>query len=280
MFESGDGKTSLYLNNSTAAINLGDSKASLAYINRINTRAFSWGVGAYATSNSGVTALFSSEKAKAPEGGGSVVFAEHLGLKRQQNNVGNPFPEREGIVLLDVGYGRSSFYLYPANLIPSTSTRKTDFNRFRTITAVNYYYGGQYFFGIAAGAERRNNLSDLKSTNLQTVVVPGTPNSIVSAQAGYYGSYKQYVAAPIYTDFLIYLPKKIAVPGFDNRVGFDLISRSDLASPNRGSSGGIGIFLFKEGKQQEGSPIGGVTATFDGTKFVLSLTTGFTSSSK
>jgi hypothetical protein len=180
--------------------------------------------------------------------------------------------------LVDIGYGRSSFYLYPTNGTPSTDTPKTNFDRFRAVTAYNFFYRGFLIWGVAAGAERRNNLSDLKSTSLETVIVPApaeSQSSIVKTQAGYYGDYKKYIGAPIYTDALFYLPSKVMLPGFDNRIGIDLITRSDVAAPNRSSKGGLGIFLFK--KDDPLTAIGGATATYDGDKFQLSLTVGLTS---
>jgi hypothetical protein len=282
LFQSGDGKTSLYLRDSTAAINLGDSKASLGYTSETNDNPWSWGAGVYATSNSGIISLFSSDDAKAPEGGGGGVVAYHWtnvlpgcpkGFEHCTINV------KEHTLLLDAGYGRSSFFLYPTAVDPSTSLSKTDFNRFRTIVAWNFFFAGNKIVGFATGVERRNNLDDLKSVNLDTVVIPaptGTPNSIVKMQAGYYGDYKKYIGAPIYFDLLRFLPSKVKIPGFDDRLAFDLLSRADIAAPNRGANGGIGLFLMDS--KDPLKTLGGVTATYDGTKFQFSLTAGFTSS--
>jgi hypothetical protein len=284
LLQSGDGKTALYLRESAAAINLGDSKASLAYTSETTNNPWSWGTGIYATSNSGIASLFSSEKAKAPEGGIGGVIAYHLtnvrpgcppGFEKCVLNV------KEHTLLVDGGYGRSSFYYYPAGVVPSASTSKTDFNRFRTFLVWNFFESGHTIFGLAAGAEKRNNLADLKSVSLATTVVAaptGSQSSIVKSQAGYYGNYKQYIGAPIYADMLRYLPSWAKIPGFDQRLGVDLLSRADVSAPNRGANGGIGLFLFDS--KDPLKTLGGVTATYDGTKFQLSLTTGFTSSAK
>jgi hypothetical protein len=275
LYQSGNGETAIYLRQSTTAVNLGDSKASVAYIDRTNIHPYSWGVEAYATANTGVASLFASTQPKAPEGGGSGTLVRHYILAKRPVVGAGAGPAKEDWLLVDGGYGRSSFYIYPTNAAPSTSTAKTSFERFRTILAYNYFAGGDRILGFAAGAERRNNLSNLKSTSQQTVVVagaPGSTSSIVTTQAGYYGNYKVYIAAPIYTDALFYLPGKVMVPGFDNRIGVDLFTRSDLAAVNRGSAGGIGIFLFK--KSDPLSSIGGLTASYDGTNFQVSLTAG------
>jgi len=281
MFESGDGRTSLYLRQPTAAVNLGDSKASFGYLHRVSTSPISLGVGAYATANTGIASLFSSDKPKAPEGGFDGVLGYHYDPKPADCPNGQAtcsFVVKNNTFLIDGGYGRSSFYLYPTGVPPSANTQKANFDRFRALTGWNLFYNGRIVLGLVAGAERRNNLSDLKSVSLETTIVaapPGGSSSIVKTQAGYYGTYKEYVGAPIYEDFLFYVPVKVKAPGSNNRLGLDLLSRSDAAAVNRGASGGIGLFLFD--KDDPFKTIGGITATYDGTKFQVSLTIGFTS---
>jgi len=277
LFQSGDGQTSLYLRQATAAVNLGDSKASFGYVHRINTQPMSFGFDGYATANSGLTSLFSSSKPKAPEGGFDGMIARHYVFAKMPKP-GTSGPAREDTFLLDAGYGRSSFYQYATNATPSTSAPKTNFDRFRAIAAYNFFAGGDKIFGIAAGAERRNNLANLSAASIQTVLVPAAPggaSSVVKTQAGYYGNYRTYIGAPVYTDFLYFLPPlKKPIPGYDYRLGIDLLTRSDVAAVNRSSAGGIGLFLLKGSDPL--CPVGGVTATYDGTTIVLSLTTGIT----
>jgi hypothetical protein len=277
LFQSGDGQTSLYLRQATAAINLGDSKASFGYVHRVNIKPTSFGFDGYATANSGLTSLFSSDKPKAPEGGFDGMVARHYVFAKMPTP-GTSGTAKEDTLLLDAGYGRSSFYEYATNAAPSTSAPKTNFDRFRVVAAYNFFLGGDKIFGIASGAERRNNLADLKAASIETVLVAaptGTTSSVVKTQAGYYGDYKTYVGAPVYTDFLYFLPKlKKPIPGFDYRLGIDLLTRSDLGAVNRSAKGGFGLFLLKGSDPL--SPIGGFTATFDGTTYQLSLTTGIT----
>jgi len=274
LFQSSDGQSSVYLRQSSATFNLGDSKASIGYVNRVNIKKTFWGFEGYATANSGVTSLFSSDKPKAPEGGGDFTVGRHFVLVPMPV-AGVKAKAREDWWLIDVGYGHSSFYLYPKGSTPEANTPKTNFDRFRAIAAYNYFTSGNLIAGIAAGAERRNNLSDLTSVSLATVIVPaptGSQTSIEKTQAGYYGNYKEYIAAPIYTDILFY-PGKASVPAFGNRLGIDFFSRSDVAAANRSSSGGLGIFMFK--KEDPLTPIGGISASFNGTKVQLALTVGF-----
>jgi hypothetical protein len=274
LFQSSDGQSAVYLRQSSATFNLGDSKAAIGYVHRINIKKTFWGFEGYATANSGVTSLFSSDKPKAPEGGGDFTLGRHY-VFVPMPHAGTP-SKREDWWLVDVGYGRSSFYLYPSGSSPTSNTPKTNFDRFRTIAAYNFFTSGYLIAGIAAGAERRNNLSDLTSTTLETVIVPapsGSQSSIVKTQAGYYGRYKEYIAAPIYTDALVY-PGEWSVPGFGNRIGIDFFSRSDVAASNRSSSGGLGVFIFK--KDDPLTPVGGISASFNGTKVQVALTVGFT----
>ncbi|MGH9743518.1 MAG: hypothetical protein ACRD51_14325 [Candidatus Acidiferrum sp.] len=284
LFQSGDGQTALYVRNSSASVNLGDSKANLGYTSETSTSPWSWGAGVYATANSGIASLFTSSKPKAPEGGGNAIAAYH----RTDVRVGCPsgFEEcpinvKENTFLLDVGYGHSSFYLFPTGLAPTASPAKTSFDRFRTILAWNLFASGNTIVGLAAGAERRNNLSDLKSVSEQTVIVPapsGSATSVVSNQTGYYGTYKSYIGAPVYVDGLFYLPPKAKVPGFDSRLGIDLLSRSDVAAVNRAANGGIGLFIFDKKDPLKALVV--ITATYDGTNWQVSVVAGLTSSSK
>jgi hypothetical protein len=274
LFQSSDGQSAIYLRQSTAALNLGDSKASFGYVDRINERPNFWGFEAFATANSGVTSLFSSDKPKAPEGGGDFTFGRHYVFVSKPT--AGEIAHGEDWWLIDVGYSRSSFYLFRKGSAPPANPDKSDFNRFRAMAAYNLFKNGNVIAGIAAGAEHRNNLSDLTAVNLETVVVSapvGSQTSIVKSKAGFFGAYKDYIAAPIYTDILFY-PGNLGVPAVGNRIGVDLFSRSDVAAANRSSSGGLGIFMFK--KDDPLSPIGGVSASFNGTKVQLALTVGFT----
>src|SRR5690348_3761870 len=54
LFQSGDGQSAIYLRQSSATFNLGDSKASIGYVHRINIIKTFWGIELYATANSGM----------------------------------------------------------------------------------------------------------------------------------------------------------------------------------------------------------------------------------
>jgi hypothetical protein len=278
MFESGDGRSALYLRQSAVAVNFGDSKANFGYVHNYSSNPWFYAAGAYATSNSGVTSLFSSDKPKAPEGGVDGVLGVRYDPPPNCDNC--DFIPKNYRLLIDGGFGRSSFYLYPAGVTPTSSTTKTSLNRFRALMAMNRFAGG-WVLGFAAGAERRNNLSDLKSVNLDTIVAgtSGSASTIVKSQAGYYGAYKEYIGAPVYTDLLLFGPfVKWKGAAIDHRLGFDLMTRSDIASVNRTSAGGLGVYLLD--KKDNFKAIGGVSATYDGTKLQLSLTVGLTGSNK
>lgn len=57
---------------------------------------------------------------------------------------------RKDWLLLDVGYGHSSFYLYPKGSTPSASSPKTGFDRFRAVAAYDYFSSGYLIADIAA----------------------------------------------------------------------------------------------------------------------------------
>ena len=278
LFESGDGRTSLYIQHTTAGINLGDSKASFSYIHNHSKNPLFYGTGFYATASSGAATLFSSDKAKAPEGGLDGFFGyryDPLPLDCGQEKC--PYKVTNNRFFVDGGYGRSSFYVYPTGPVVSAKVDKTSFDRFRGLVGWNEFYHGKAVFGLVTGAERRNNTGDLTSANLANLLVPapiGGTVSIIHDQAGFYGNYKVYIAAPVYEDILVYLPAAPKWLGENNRIGIDLLSRSDLAAANRSALGGVGIYLFN-GKDPF-KTIGGVSATYDGNKVQFSLTAGFT----
>jgi hypothetical protein len=274
MFETGDGRTSLYLRQPAASVNFGDSKASASIVHDVGSDPVYYGASAYATANTGIASLFSSDKPTAPEGGVDGVVGRIWDPAPKCDNCA--YYPRDRKLLLDVGYGRSSFYLFPTGSTPSASVAKTYFDRFRTVVAANFFLFGNVYIGLAGGAERRNNLSDLQAATAQTTLAAapsGGATSIVKTKTGYYGNYQEYIAAPIYQDALFFLGD-FSHLGIDNRIGLDLMTRSDVGPANRSASGGIGLFLLN--KDDPYKVVGGLTATYDGIKLQLSLTTGYT----
>jgi hypothetical protein len=66
----------------------------------------------------------------------------------------------------------------------------------------------------------------------------------VKTQAGYYGNYKVYVA-PLFAKTSSFSGEfKNPILGIDNRIGLDILSRSDVAASNRQAAGGFGLFLL------------------------------------
>lgn len=271
-YQSGDGQTSIYLDQSAATVNFGDSKVNFSYVNRHSVRKLFWGLEAFAKASSGVTNLFSSDKPKIPEGGGDFVLGFH-----------NPFNLSTGASpklfvddwwLVDAGYSRSSFYV--SSVPTPIDSAKRSFDRFRTVVAYNALVNGFFAFGVAAGAERRNNLSDLKQVVFETVLVPsptGSSNSITQTQAGFLGNYRQYIAAPIYTDLLFLLPPAKKIFNLDYQIGIDGFTRSNLAAFNRTADGGVGIFLTQKGAPTK--VLGGVSASWNGGKVQVAVVASY-----
>ena len=196
-YQSGDGKTSLYLDSSAAVLNFTDTKLSVGYTDRHSQRPLFWGFELFGKASSGITTLL-VQKIKVPEGGGDFSVGKyHLfsGGALSTSKIVDDW------LLLDVGYSRSAFY---AESSPGPiSASKRYFDRYRAFVDYNALLSGTVIFGLAAGAERRNNLDDLTQATFQTTIAPapaGSSNSVIKTQAGYYGNYRQYVAAPLYTD--------------------------------------------------------------------------------
>ena len=293
LFQTSDGESSLYLQQSTAAINLGDSKASLGYTHRTNVKSSPiWGYEVFATANKGVSSLFTSDKAKAPEGGGDFTFGKHflatsndlqptdpdlVELARthpgQIFEVKNAAKAREDWMLLDVDIATrlSSCHLRQRQQLQRRH-RSTNFEPLRHTTTSMQADLSSVLLGVpSAGTTLPISRPHSSRRSLPSAPV-GSNSSIVKTQTGFYGAYKDYTAAPIYFDGLYYIPK-VKTPGFGNRLAVDLIARADVAITKRSAFGGLGLFFFKKGNTT--SPIGGVTGTYDGSKFQFSLVTGF-----
>lgn len=261
-FQSGNGQTSIYLGSGggAASFNSGDTKFSIGYLNRHSTKWRLFGFEAYAQASSGVTTLFSS-KAKIPEGGADFVFGWH--------------PVHAGVTtdqwaLIDVGYGRSVFYV--SDIPEPPDAAKRNFDRFRAVAVWNRKFSDHLLLGIAAGAERRNNLSDLTQVTFQTTVVPPPPGgttAITQTENGFLGNYREYVAAPLYTDMLFVLPARFTLPGFGYHFALDGFTRSDLAATERSADGGLGLFLTKKGAVTR--VVGGLAASWNAGKIRLAL---------
>ncbi len=268
-FQSADGKTSLYLGSGGAAtFNFGDTKFSIGHQFWASDKHLFFGGEAFGEASSGTTTLFSS-KIKVPEGGGDFFLGWHwdpnMGsgdrihhehtLQKGQKNSATWF-------LFDVGYSRSSFYV--SNSSEPVAGAKRYFDRFRTFAVLNRQVNGWLLVGAAAGAERRNNLDDLTQVTFETTVMPAAVNTdaaVVKTQAGFFGNYRQYIAAPLYTDMLFILPEAVKIPGVNSRIAIDAFTRSDLAHSQRSADGGFGIFVTKKGAPAKA--IGGLAASWN-----------------
>jgi hypothetical protein len=272
-FQSGDGRTSVYLDSSAAVVNFTDTKFSVGYIDRTSDKKLFTGFELFAKASSGITTLL-VQKIKVPEAGGDFSLGEHHLLSAKpldpQKKVSDDW------LLLDVGYSRSSAYVQSAPGSANSSQRS--FDRYRLIADYNALFNTpklDILLGVAAGAERRNNLDDLTQVTFETSVVPaaaGSAATVQKTQAGYSGQYRQYVAAPIYTDVLLILPSSITLPGIGSRIGIDGFTRSDVAAFNRSVDGGLGLFLTK--KDAPTKVQGGLSASWNGGKVRIALVAG------
>ena len=272
-FQSGNGQTSIYLGSggSAATFNSSDTKVSISYLNRHSEKWRLFGYEAYAKASSGVATLFSS-KIKVPEGGADFVFGGHptgsgapTSGKDRPPRGADADSAKDQWALIDVGYSRSAFYVSDVAQLPDKAKRY--FDRFRAVAVWNRKFSDHFLFGIASGAERRNNLDDLTQITFQTTVLPppsGATTSVVKTQSGFLGSYREYIAAPLYTDMLVVLPAKVTLPGFGYHIALDGFTRSDLAATRRSADGGLGVFLTKKGAVTR--VVGGLAASWNAGK--------------
>jgi hypothetical protein len=229
-----------------------------------------YGYEVFGKASSGTTTLFSS-KIKVPEGGGDFVSGWHQ--KVNPNTPPDAASTSDQCALLDLGYSRSASYVSDTAVSPDKARRY--FDRFRAIAAYNKIRG-RFALGSAVGAERRNNLDDLMQVTFETTVIPAPANtttSIVKTRSGFLGAYREYVAAPIYTD-IVHLVPKLAAPGLKKTsIAIDGFTRSNLAATNRAADGGLGIFATKKGAPTK--VIGSIAASWNGGKVKVALVASY-----
>jgi hypothetical protein len=271
-FQSGDGRTSIYLQSGSAAIiNLTDTKFAFGTFHRTSTTPWFVGFDLFGKASSGITTLV-DKKIKVPEGGADFTVGRHQLLSGGALSTSKVVDDW---ILVDIGYSRSYFYLQSTP--GATTDTKRFFDRYRLIADYNALFPiskVNVLVGIAAGAERRNNLDDLTQVTFETAVVPtpaGSATSVQKTQGGFYGPYRQYVAAPIYTDILLIPTTFPDVLG--SRLGIDVFTRSNLAKFNRYAEPGVGLFLTK--KDAPTKVYGGLSASWNDGKIGVALVAGY-----
>jgi hypothetical protein len=272
-FQSGDGRTSIYLNKTAAILNFTETKFSFGYTRLASADNRFWGFQAFAQASTGITTLL-EDKIEVPQGGGNFSFGDRHLLSRKplepQTKVADDW------LLLDVGYGRSSPFVETPPGAATGSNRP--FDQYHALAVYNALFrpmAADVLVGFAAGVERRNNLGDLTPATFQTTLVPaaaGSVNSIQQTQTGFAGNYLTYVAAPVYTDILAVLPQPVKRFGLNSQIGIDGFTRSDLAASHRSGDGGIGIFLVQDKKPTQVQ--GGISASWNGGKVRVAVVAG------
>lgn len=268
-FQSGNGQTSLYLQTGGAAtINFSDTKLSLGRYFRSSDHALILGYEIFGKASSGNATLFAS-KIKVPEGGGDFVIGWHQ--KTDPNTPLNSSSTSDQWALVDLGYSRSGFYASSIAVPPKQAKRF--FDRFRTVAVYNKIVH-RFALGAAMGAERRNNLDDLKQVTFQTTVLSANgTSSVVESKDGFLGNYREYIAAPVYTD-IVYLLPKLTAPGFKKtNLAIDGFTRSDVAAEKRSADGGLGIFVTKLGAPTK--VYGGIAASWNDGKGKVALVASY-----
>jgi hypothetical protein len=239
-YQSADGNSSILLANAKANLvfNVSDTKFDVGYLREEAGPSWEYGFSFSGKPSSDLmTQIFQTGNSPPAIGGGGSVGRHHVFSPSLAHLKPNS-PWRDDWFLVNMTYTGSTFDTVP-NASTTTYT-KQQFNGFTilpTYDAVLNAPGMNLILGIAAGVNRTNNLSSLKSVIVNTpVYVASSGGSVVQQQSAYLGAYSTAMGAPLYSDFVI-IPK--ALPWID----FDVFTRSNLASANRYGEGGIGLFV-------------------------------------
>jgi len=274
-FETGDGKTSIFLSDSGALnFNVADTSIRFGYVRRVSTDPLIWGFELFGKPSNGVADFFSKGK-PANEGGGALSFGRHNFLAKDIDDQDGCEVVKDDWFVVQGGYRRASFNNFPkSGLAPNN--RKRNFDGYSGTVSYNARMalkgnGTGILAGVTTGVERRNNLDDLLpvtiETNVASAVTASQPTVAKQVRTGYFGDYKEYVSVPVYTD-LIFLPLK-----FNSRIAFDLFTRSAVAGDNRSFAPGVGVFYTK--KDSPTKVIGGISASYKDGNLRLGLVAGF-----
>lgn len=129
------------------------------------------------------------------------------------------------------------------------------YNGYKTTTK-----GVTFLGGFSGGISRNNNIGDLTAVTINTTALQSsgvTPAfQAVKSDSGYFGAYRTYIGAPIYTDVaLLPHPKPI------EWLSLDLFSRSNIARFDRYVEGGVGLFIAEPGAPTK--ILGGITLAWN-----------------
>jgi hypothetical protein len=243
-YQSADGDTSVFLANAKASLifNVSNTQFDLGYLHEGSGKSWLYGFDATGKPSSDFSTIFQKGKLP-PSAGGSAALGYHHPISKDLDRQDKNTRLRDDWALLQLTYTRSSFETAVNSL---TEPEKWTFDGYRVLAAYDALVnapGASLLLGAAAGVQRQNNLDALKPATISTplaVSAPGIPPFEVTQQAssGYFGAYRQFMGAPVYTD-AVWIPK--GLPWLD----IDAFTRSDVAHTNRYFEGGVGIFLAK-----------------------------------
>jgi hypothetical protein len=256
-YQSADCNTSIFLANAKASLifNVSSTQFDLGYLHEGSGKSWLYGLDVTGKPTSEFSTLFVKGKTP-PAAGGSAAFGYHHPISKDIDHQVASTRLRDDWALLQFTYTRqSSFETVPNS---TTEPEKRTFDGYRAVAVYNALVnapGSTLLLGVAAGIQRQNNLDQLKPVTISTPVaasVPGIAPFTVTQQAssGYFGDYKKYFGAPLYTD-AIWIPK--GLPWID----FDAFTRWNAAHEYRYIEGGIGIFLAKPGNATQ--VLGGIS---------------------
>jgi hypothetical protein len=267
-YQSADGTSAIFLNNAKAnlVLNVSDSKFNVGYLIEQAARSPEFGIHFSGKPNSDVTAqIFQSANSPAEiDGGGSLgwhgIFFPGAGQAKPTDHL------RDDWGLVDITYTRSTFDTVATASTTAVAQHFNGFTILPTYDALFNFPGINFLMGLAAGVNRTNNVSSLKSVEVTTTETQGSTISVVQQQSAYLGNYTTAIGAPVYSDFVV-IPKKT------DWLSFDAFERSNVATANRYAEGGLGLFLSKPSAPTQ--VLGGISLGWKDGKRTVALVGGW-----
>lgn len=271
-YQSADGNTSIFLDNAKGSLifNVSNTQFDFGYLHEAAGKSFLYGFDVTGKPSSDFASLF--QNAKLPAGaGGSASLGRHKLFSQALTHQNETSRLRDDWVLLQVGFTRSSFETAGDAL---SEPIKRSFNGYKSLAVYDALVnapGATLLLGVATGVQQTNNLDALKSAVISTplaISAPGISPFQVSQQAssGYFGNYKSFIGAPLYTD-AVWVPKSL--PWLD----LDAFTRSNLTSVNRYIEGGLGLFIAKRDNPTQ--VLGGISVGWKNGSPTIAFVTGW-----
>jgi hypothetical protein len=245
-YQTADGTTSIFLHNANANLvfNVTDAKFDIGYLHEpANDKAgshVSYGLNLTGKPATSLSSQIFQTGAHPAALGGAISLGSHGIFSKPVLDQVDTDKLRDDWALVQFSYSRSTF----DTVADATSApQKQRFDSYKFLMAYNSLVnapGTMFLVGMAAGIQRKNNVDNLKPATINTPLAQSGSGpaavEVVKQSSGYFGSYKEAIGAPIYTD-VAFIPKRLSW------VTIDLFTRSDAAHSDRFFEPGAGLFI-------------------------------------